>query len=115
MEEFNKDNLDALNVPDTITDPDERAYFEHLHSAIKIAAKKNLPFMILTAYDDIGKAFLSAQGCKICISKLIKELIDREPDMLNVIMGGVATHLIGKDSQDKASIEYAKKNTPTGN
>jgi len=114
--ETNNDNfLNELKVPDSVTDPDERAYFEHLYEAIKIAHKKNLPFVILTAYDDIGKAFLSAQGCKHCISKLVKELLDREPDMLGVFMGAIAPHLIDKKFKNNKDIELAQKQTPQGN
>lgn len=113
--ETNNNISDELKVPDSVTDPDEKEYFEHLYSAIKIAAQKGLPFMILTAYDDIEKAFLSAAGCKHCITKLIKELLDKQPDILDVIMGGVATHLMNKTSADKQIIDHAKKNTPEGN
>lgn len=104
-----------LKVPESITDPDEREYFELLYGAIRIAAKKGLPFMILTAYDNIENCFLTAAGCKHCITNLIKEMLDKQPDILNVIMGGISMHLMEKQSQDIQIINNAKKNTPAGN
>ncbi|MBK5721320.1 hypothetical protein JGH11_10595 [Dysgonomonas sp. Marseille-P4677] len=115
METNNNEILEQLKVPESITDPDEKEYIEHIYGAIKIAAKKNLPFMILTAYDDMGKAFLSAAGCKHCITKLITELLNKQPDILNVVLEAVAAHMMNKDTKDKQIANYAKKNTPTGN
>ncbi|MDR1716359.1 MAG: hypothetical protein LBS20_10980 [Prevotella sp.] len=113
--ETNDNNLDELKVPESITDPDEREYFEYLCSAVKIAAKKGLPFMFLTAYNSIGNAFLSTAGCKKCMATLIKELLDKHPDMFGVIMGGVTMHLIEKSPNVKQITDHAKKNTPAGN
>lgn len=108
-------NYVQLTIPESITDPEEREYFELMYKALEIAREKTLPLLCLTAYSDMNKAFLATQGCKACVSKLILALLEQDPDMLNVIMGGIAVHLMNKSTQDRMITEYAKKNDSAGN
>ena len=114
METKNKE-FTGIDIPETITDPEEREYFEQIEKVISIAAKKQLPILCLSAYNDLSRSFISAQGCKHCLTKMIKGMLDKEPGMFDVIMGGIALHMAEKCSADIKMVEYARKNTPTGN
>lgn len=104
-----------IEIPESIVDPQEREYFELMEKALSIAVEKKLPILCLTAYDDTSKALISTQGCPHCITKLISKLLDKEPQMFDIIMGAVAGHVIGKSSKDRKIVEYARKNSTGGN
>jgi len=116
METENKEQeTPGINIPQSITDPAEKEYFELIEKAINIGIEKQLPFLFLSAYSDISKALIAAQGCPNCISKMITNLLVFNPELYVPIIVGVGNYMKKKDNVEYTLGNNAKKDTSRGN
>lgn len=105
-----------IEIPESVTDPELQEYIRLLSEAFKIASKKELPVFFLTEFNsESGTTVL--MGCPHCISQGIRQLLDKEPKIIHLLMNAIIKHKLSECQQDKDKeiISYAKKNNPAGN
>lgn len=116
-----KNEFKGIDIPEQITDPEDREFFALLRKAQEIAIKKEVPFLVHTILLSSKTSISLAVGCPHCISIILKVAMEKDPKLLDILMKAVSMHMIdklgnpGKGPGIEQLIDYAKKNTPAGN
>lgn len=111
----NEREFTGIDIPNTVTDPEEREFVELLNRITALAIKKEWSVMLLACSEGGKKEISVFEGCAHCISLLLKKTLDKSAGLLQILMMAIIPHLKDKQSAEGNLIGIAKKNTPAGN
>ncbi|MDR1883713.1 MAG: hypothetical protein LBR26_13155 [Prevotella sp.] len=113
-----KEKFNRIDIPDQITDPEERKLIELMDRVVNLSQKKGWTIMLMACspdndrYDDDKRHVSIITGCDHCVANLIKGTLNHAPELADTLMSGVVSHLAGINNQ---ILDHAKKITPAGN
>ncbi|MDR1716518.1 MAG: hypothetical protein LBS20_11810 [Prevotella sp.] len=111
----------GIDVPERITDPEDRELFIHLIKAQEIAVKKDLPFLAHTLLLSSKASISLAIGCPHCIAIILQVAMETDPKLVEILLKAVTGYIVDKsgapdeNSTLESLINHARKNDPAGN
>lgn len=107
--------LSGINNPDYVTDPDEREFLKAVDKISEIAARKKWAVMLLARVEEKGQGISVLEGCAHCVSVVLKNKLDKFPELLQVLLPAIAAHMAERQYSENEIASLAKRNTPAGN
>ncbi|GAB6120984.1 hypothetical protein [Dysgonomonas termitidis] len=118
--------FEGIDIPEQITDPEEREVFALLKKAQNLMDKKHVGYALLVLFDE-SKIAISFQGdCQNCLERIIRKVLQIDNKFISIVIKALSMYFFDKahnstdntDSDDakvQELIRHAFKNDPAGN
>lgn len=107
--------FEGIEIPEKITDPEERELFALLRKAQNIAIKKDIAFLVHTISLSAHTAISLAAGCPHCISIILNKALENDPKLSGILMDALRRNQRNECNSLEQLINHAKKNPSAGN
>ncbi|MDR1718025.1 MAG: hypothetical protein LBS20_19485 [Prevotella sp.] len=116
----------GIDIPESITDPEEREVFALLKKAQNLMDKKHVGYALLVLFDESKTGISFQGGCANCLERIIRTVFNVDNKFLSIVIKALSMHFFDKahnstdntDSDDakvQELIRHAFKNDPASN